>query len=111
FVSPFSSKYDPSPRYWSTLVATLVPDDAGRSVRFVLDPGPNPTTRRFAADVARAAAARSRQPAVAHTVAAPDRPGGLSLRGVFAELKRSHVVVCADSFAAHAGPRMGCTTL
>jgi len=111
FVSPFSSKYDPSPRYWTSLLSTLVPDHRGRPVRFILDPGPNSTTQRFASGVTRAAAARSHQPGVSHTVAVPDRTSGLSLRGVFAELKRADVVVCADSFAAHAAPRMGCTTL
>jgi ADP-heptose:LPS heptosyltransferase len=110
FVSPFSSKYDPSPRYWSTLVSTLIPDNAGRAVRFVLDPGPNATTQRFATEVARAAAARSR-PGVSHDVAVADGPGRLSLTGVFAELKRADVVLCADSFTAHAAPRMACTTL
>lgn len=110
FVSPFSSKYDPSPQYWSTLLATIVPDDARRPVHFVLDPGPNTTTKRFASDVARAASARSR-PEVSHEVAGVDRPGGLSLRGALAELRRADVVICADSFAAHAAPRLGCTTL
>ena len=111
FVSPFSSKYDPSPRYWSTLVSTLIPDDVKRAVRFVLDPGPNAITQQFASEVARAAAARSNQPGVSHTVAEADGLGRLSLTGVFAELKRADVVVCADSFAAHAAPRMACTTL
>jgi ADP-heptose:LPS heptosyltransferase len=110
FVSPFSSKYDPSPRYWSTLLSTLIPEDAGRPVQFVLDPGPNGTTQRFASEVTRAAAARNTQPAVSHTVAAADGTGRLSLSGVFAELRRADVVLCADSFAAHASPRMACTT-
>jgi ADP-heptose:LPS heptosyltransferase len=111
FVSPFSSKYDPSSRYWSTLVSTLIPNDALRAVQFVLDPGPNATTHRFAAEVARAAQARCRQPEISHSVARLDLPSGLSLSGVFAELRRADIVVCADSFAAHAAPRMGCTTL
>ena len=110
FVSPFSSKYDPSPRYWSTLLSTLIPDGAGRAVQFVLDPGPNSTTHRFATEVARAAAARGRQAAVSYAVAGA-AGGRLPLTGVFEELKRADVVVCADSFAAHAAPRMACTTL
>ena len=111
FVSPFSSKYDPSTRYWSALLSTIVPDEPGRAVRFVLDVGPNAATRRFALDVARAAAARTTSPRVAHDIASVDLPGRLSLRGVLHELDRAEVVVCADSFAAHAAPRHGCTTL
>jgi hypothetical protein len=30
---------------------------------------------------------------------------------VFAELRRADVAVCADSFVAHAAPRLGCSTL
>jgi ADP-heptose:LPS heptosyltransferase len=111
FVSPFSSKYDPSARYWSTLLATLVPADAARPVRFVLDPGPNATTHRFATAVARAAAARTREPGVTHIVGAFDEPARLSLPGVFAELRRAELALCADSYVAHAAPRFGCSTL
>jgi ADP-heptose:LPS heptosyltransferase len=111
FVSPFSSKYDPSARYWSMLISELVPEPTGRAVRFVLDPGPNATTRRLAADIVRSAAARSRDPAVSCALASSDGRGGLSLPGVFAELERAGAAVCADSYAAHAAPRLGCTTL
>jgi hypothetical protein len=111
FVSPFSSKYDPSPRYWSALLATLVPDETARAVRFVLDPGPNRATGSFAAGVARAAAARRPKAGVSFTVAHADRGGTLSLPGVFAELARAELAVCADSFTAHAAPRMACTTI
>lgn len=111
YVSPFTSKYDPSPRYWSQLVAAVVPADAGRPVRVVLDPGPNLTTRRFASDVARAAAGRHPGFAVRFEVAAAGEARGLPLDGVFAELEEAHAVICADSFTAHAAPTLGCTTL
>jgi hypothetical protein len=109
FVSPFSSKYDPSPVWWSALVSLLAPSGSGRPVELVLDPGPNARTRRFAAGVARAAAARAAQ-GVSCSVAGAE-PGGLALPEVFEELARTDVVLCADSFAAHAAPRYGCTTL
>jgi ADP-heptose:LPS heptosyltransferase len=111
FVSPFSSKYEPSARYWSTLLASLIPDGARRAVQFVLDVGPNATTQRWAAGVARAAAARTQQPTVTHTLAAVDEARRFSLPAVFAELRRADVAVCADSFVAHAAPRLGCSTL
>jgi ADP-heptose:LPS heptosyltransferase len=110
FVSPFSSKYDPAPHYWTTLLATLVPVAAGRPVRFVLDPGPSTGTRRVAEAIARAAGGRA-PAAVQVGVAAADGRRGLSLPGVFGELRRADVVVCADSFAAHAAARAGCTAL
>jgi hypothetical protein len=48
---------------------------------------------------------------VTHAVAELDDAGRLSLSGVFAELRRTEVALCADSFVAHAAPRYGCTTL
>src|SRR5204862_312112 len=40
-----------------------------------------------------------------------DEAGKLSLPAVFAELRRADVALCADSFVAHAAPRLGCSTL
>lgn len=108
FVAPFSSKYDPQPRYWSTLLGRLVPDGAERAVEFVLDPGPNTSTTRFAHDVVRAASARAPGAAASFAVA---EPAPLSLGATLAELSRADVVLCADSFAAHAAARAGRTTL
>ena len=111
FVSPFTSKQDPSPRYWSLLLSGLVPARAARSVSFLLDPGPNRSTRRFADDVARSATATSNgSPARFQTIAGADRRG-LSLSGVLEALETADVAVCTDSFAAHAAPAKGCTTL
>jgi hypothetical protein len=102
FVSPFTSKYDPSPRYWSQLLAGLVISDWKRPLRVVLDTGPNLNTRRFSFEVARSAAARCPRSAASFEVATSATPGGLSLAGVFAQLAQAHVVICADSFTAHA---------
>jgi hypothetical protein len=111
YVSPFTSKYDPSPRYWSQLIASIVPPDPPHPVRVAFDPGPNLTTRAFAEDLARAAASRRGGPSVEFAVADAHQGRGLPLAGVFDELERAHAVICADSFAAHAAPAMGRTTL
>jgi hypothetical protein len=110
YVSPFTSKYDPSLRYWSRLLSTLVPQPS-RPVRFVLDPGTNLSTSRFAGQLARSAAASRDSGDVRFTEAEPDGRRGLTLRGVFTQLDGAHVALCADSFTAHAAPMMGCTTL
>ncbi len=108
FVSPFSSKYDPSPRYWSALIAALAQENRAREAEFVVDPGPNARTRAFANELARAAAARAAGARASFRAA---EPAPLPLRKVVDELERADVVICADSFAAHAAPLHGCTTL
>ncbi len=111
FISPFSSKYDPSKDYWSHLIAALAPTarDAGR-MRFVIDPGPNSSTEIFAAELARDVKALS---PIGPTCEISRLEGGrnLSLSGVFRQMAESHAVICADSFAAHAAPFLGCTAL
>jgi hypothetical protein len=79
-------------------------------VSFIIDPGPNAVTRHFAGEVARSAASRS-NPRVSFNVA--HSPGSLNLTidGVLSELELAQVVICADSFTAHAAPVMNCTTL
>ncbi len=74
-------------------------------------PGPNLTTRRFASDVARAAAGRHPGLDARFEVAAAGEARGLPLDAVFGELEQAHAVICADSFTAHAAPTLGCTTL
>ena len=110
FVSPFTSKYDPSPIYWSRILASLVPRSPGRAVEFVLDAGASPATERFSATLAVSAAARA-VPGVSFSIAREAGSRTLSLIGAFSELERAHAVICADSFAAHAAPQYGCTTL
>jgi hypothetical protein len=110
FVSPYTSKYEPSPIYWSRILASLVPRSPRRAVEFVLDPGAGPSTERFSTAVSGSAAARA-VPGVSFSLAGEAGSRTLSLAGVFSELERAHVVICADSFAAHAAPQFGCTTL
>ena len=111
FVSPFTSKYDPSPRYWSHLLTRLVTSDGARPLRFVLDAGPNLGTKRFSSEVTRAAAARCTRSAASFEVAASAGTGGLSLAEVFAQLEQAHVILCADSFTAHAAALTDATSL
>lgn len=111
YACPFTSKYDPSPRYWTRLLCSLLPAEPARPVRVVVDPGTNSSTRRFSAQLAQAAAAHHDGTAVTVEQATPDVRQRLSVRGVFAELDRADVVVCTDSFTAHAAPLFGCTTL
>jgi hypothetical protein len=110
YVSPFTSKYDPSPRYWSRLLSSLIPSESLREVNFIIDPGPNAVTRHFASEVARSVAPRG-SPRISFEVA--HSPGSLNLPidGVLSELEQAQIVICADSFTAHAAPLMNCTTL
>ncbi len=109
FVSPFTSKYDPSRVYWTRLLSGLRPP-LGRRVELVLDIGKNRQTRRFAEDVARATAFGLGS-AVDVRPAEPDQDAGLSLAGLFDNLRNSSFLICSDSFAAHAGPLEGTTSL
>jgi ADP-heptose:LPS heptosyltransferase len=110
FVSPFTSKYDPSPLYWSRLLASLITSPPQRPVRVLLDPGPNLTTMRFAEELSRSAGARAPSRVSFEVAQSVDGPG-LPLAGVFAELERTHVVICSDSFITHIAPTLGCTTM
>ena len=111
YACPFTSKYDPSLRYWIRLLRELVPADPAAAVRIVLDPGATPAARHFSAQLAAALVGHPAGAAVAVELARPDRRHTLSIRGVLAELSRVDVVVCTDSFTAHAAPLLDCTTM
>ena len=106
--SPFTSKYDPSLMYWSNLLANLFPEGGSAAVEFVIDPGASLATARFAEALQRSATARSASN-VKYAIAGDSRTLGLA--DFLGELERAHAVVCADSFAAHASPQFGCTTI
>ncbi len=110
FVSPFTSKYEPQPLGWSQLLAAAIPDRPGVPIRFVFDPGPNLTTERFAIELMRSTRGLGR-PEARFELAGSPGARTLSLIDLFAQLERSDVAICADSFAAHAAPVRGCTTL
>jgi hypothetical protein len=110
YVSPFTSKYDPSPNYWSRLLAGLAPGSSLREIRFTLDPGPNATTKRFATEVLHSLGSQvNRQ--IAFELARPKYGPILAIGEVFEILDQTDIVICADSFTAHAAPATGCTTL
>jgi ADP-heptose:LPS heptosyltransferase len=110
FVSPFTSKYEPSESYWSHLLATLCTNREPRKIDIVLDPGPNKTTGRFANKLKRSVKARI-PVSIGIETAYSEGLQTLVLGDVFREMEKSHAVICADSFAAHAAPLFGCTTL
>jgi ADP-heptose:LPS heptosyltransferase len=101
FVSPFTSKHDPSAAYWSRLAASLVRPAPAKPVEVVFDPGPNLTTERFGALVLRSAAARS-SAGVSFSLASSGGQRTLGLAEVFDALEHCDAVICTDSFAAHA---------
>jgi hypothetical protein len=109
FVSPFTSKHDPSMLYWSKLLSSLTAPRS-QTLEFVLDTGASLTTERFSSTLRRAASARAPD-RVSFQLASDPGCRTLSLEGVFRELERCDAAICADSFAAHAGPLFGCTTL
>ena len=109
FVTPFTSKYEPSPAYWSHLLAGLA-ECSDRPLHFVLDIGVSSATRRFAAELERSV--RARLPTgTSVDKARPDKGQRLSIGGLLTDLERAHVVLCADSFTAHAGAQLDCITL
>jgi hypothetical protein len=110
FVSPFTSKYEPSVLYWSRLLNRLADLTSGRAVEFVLDAGASLSTERFAVSLLHAAGPRPGG-RVKFRIATGAGSRTLGLCEVFDELENCDAVICADSFAAHAGPVFGCTTL
>lgn len=107
-VSPFTSKHEPAAAAWSALLGALLPAHAVPCVRLRFDPGPNAATERLAVELLRAVRARAGADLACELAGSGrtlDRPGLLAL------LRASDAVLCADSFAAHAAARSGCTTL
>lgn len=99
-VSPFTSKEEPSERLWRGVLTSMLTRQ-----RVVLDTGPNAATRAFAVairDALRAAGLRVQ-------LAANGRAA--SLGEMLDVVAAADVVVTADSYLAHAAPRLGATTL
>lgn len=99
-VSPFTSKEEPSEKLWHVLLTSMLTQE-----RVVLDTGPNASTRAFAIslrDALRNAGLRAQ-------LAANGRAASVGeMLGVVAD---ADVVVTADSYLAHAAPRLGTVTL
>ena len=107
FVSPFTSKYDPSETYWSHLLASMIDAAGGARLRLLIDPGKNHSTAGFAAALARSLSARLGSSSIVELAGSPEER--LPLAGVFSLLDQVHAVVCADSFVSHAAPLFGAT--
>jgi hypothetical protein len=110
FVSPFTSKYDPSGVYWGRLLTSLARRDGSLPLCLHLDTGNNSKTHRFAIELARSVAPML-PPGVEVRLAQDGHGPSLTLPHVYDYLEWCHASVCADSFAAHAGPLFGCLTL
>jgi hypothetical protein len=109
FVSPFTSKHDPYQPYWNRLICSLFPQPSGGRIRFLIDPGPNNETRRFANDLLRSA--RAHLPSeIGLQIVEPEKSLPLPFQEVFAHLEKSNVVLCVDSYIAHIAPLFDCTT-
>ena len=111
FVSPFTSKFDPSSIYWSRLVRRLLhegPND--RPTRVRIDAGANPRTYSFAKVLAHAIAIVVPRSV---TVEVATEPGSsrLPLKQLWSELESADLVLCTDSFLAHGAPLFGCCVL
>jgi hypothetical protein len=110
FVSPFTSKHEPSLIYWTRLLASLSNLYASREIEVVLDAGASFSTERFTSSILRAVGARA-DGRMRFRIARDPDSRTLSLRGALSEMESSDALICADSYAAHAGPLFGCTTL
>lgn len=101
-VSPFTSKFNASQRYWGKLLASVAAIDTDVTVRFRIETGPNQATEAFAMELAKVAAA-SAPPGVSFDLA-PSKGRNASLTEFFDCLKQADAVIAADSFLAHAAP-------
>ena len=103
FINAFTSKEDPSERYWSELLASMLPPELERPVRLVINTGPNLATRSLAFAMARRVEALGRKGVRCEVPYHADKPGTtLTIGDIFLFSERADVVVTADSFPAHA---------
>jgi hypothetical protein len=110
FVTPFTSKYDPSCAWWSRLLTGIVRRVGPFPVTLHVDSGKHWKTRHFAIELARSVSPML-PPNVTLELARDSGSQALTLPRVYDYLDRCHAVICADSFAAHAGPLFDCLTL
>jgi ADP-heptose:LPS heptosyltransferase len=103
FINAFTSKEDPSERYWSELLASMLPPELEQPVRLVINTGPNLATRSLAFAMARRVEALGRKGVRCEVPYHADKPGTtLTIGDIFLFSNRADVVVTADSFPAHA---------
>jgi hypothetical protein len=105
-VSPFTSKEDPSERYWSDLLTNIVPPDLCREVRLIVDTGPNSRTESFATALVRSAIAQPYS-GVRCEIARSTAGRLLTLDCILQQVEQADAILTADSFLAHAAARLG----
>ncbi len=110
FFSPFTSKFDPSSIFWARLLVQVLAKLGPETVRLRLDAGANLSTQAFAEVLRQSLVARCGGN-VQVEVARGDGRQNLPLDALWSELERANVVICTDSFVAHAAPLCGCRTL
>ena len=104
FVNPFTSKEDPSERYWAELLCSVWPAAPGTPVRMLINTGPSLTTRSLALGLARKVEAHYAGRALRVEVPyQPNKPGSiLGIGDIFRLSDAADVIFTADSFPAHA---------
>jgi len=110
YVSPFTSKEDPSERYWSQLLHGMLPEELGpgERVKLWIDSGANPATRAFAQSLAGTVQGLVYDGVTCEPVASLGLGGSLlSLADAMRRIEQADMVVTADSFPAHAGQLYG----
>ncbi len=105
-VSPFTSKEDPSERYWSQLLTQMLPAEISRRVRIVIDTGASPESEAFATALSRSTRMSS-HPNVLCRVAQCHTSRNVSLADIVCCFRDADMVITADSFPAHAAPLFG----
>jgi hypothetical protein len=114
YVSPFTSKEDPSQRFWSELLLSMLPDELppGLSIRFDIDSGANYATGGFARELAESIEKTGRAGVSARAASTIGVAGSLlSLADAMQRISKTDIVVTSDSFPAHAGQLYGKLTL
>jgi hypothetical protein len=114
YVSPFTSKEDPSQQFWSELLLAMLPEELspGLTVRFEIDSGANYATGAFARELAESIEMAGRAGVSARAASTIGVAGSLlSLADAMQRIAKTDIVVTSDSFPAHAGQLYGKLTL
>lgn len=109
-VSPFTSKGDPSERYWSSLLTDIIPAEFPGRVRIRLDTGATPASESFAVALCRSIR-RQEHPDVQCEVMRAETGRNVPVAGFLTQLSGADMAITADSFPAHAATFFDCLTV
>jgi len=109
-VSPFTSKGDPSERYWSSLLANIIPAELPGRVRLRLDTGATPASESFAVALCRSIR-RQEHPDVRCEIMRAETGRNIPVAEFLSQLAGADMVITADSFPAHAAALFDCLTV